>query len=909
MTLQAFKYFLKNFLPTGGFPLLKGLYPCRPIKSGLAMRSALIPLAAFWLAAPWALAAEEDEKAKAEYYINLPRQSVAESLNQLARQTGKQFLFSYELAKQKNARPVLGRYTLLEAIEHMLKDSGLKGGYVDGVLTILDANEYDKHQEMLGPGNEVTNRGSKKMNIKKNTLLTATIAYLLSGGVAEQVVAQKEEARKVIDATIEEIVVTAQKREESLSDVPMAISALSGDIIDKRNLVSMDDYLRTIPGVSFQDRGAGQNSIVIRGITTSPQTEDSTTGAYFGEVPIANISAASLTGSAGNVDIKLVDIERIEVLRGPQGTLYGAGSMAGTVRIIPKAPQLDKMEGSLGGRYSNTGDNGGGSTMIQGVLNVPLVQDRLALRAVAYRVDNSGFNDNVAASQPTSYITNLVNTYGVVAKDRDDRGSDTYTGFRLAALWQINDKLHATLTYMQQEIEQDGFPEVTLDSAGDYQQQRPQIGVNQGQDEFMESDLDLTNLTINYDLGWGVITSATSWLENTNAQDADIGVWLLLGPYYAGVTTEVEVLAEELRFASQWEGPLQLVGGFYYEEKKSNPSSNILGYGDPALDPFGLLQGEPLFTTDRRVESEQKAVFGEVSYDLTEQWTATVGVRHFDYDYKNQLINTFLGTITQNPQISADETGQTYKGVLSYELTEDLLFYSQWAQGFRFGQAQVQTLSCTNAGITVPDIDSDRSETLELGMKSTWLDSRVVVNAAVYQTDWDDIPVSVTTGCFRTLNAGKAQSKGVEIELSTQLTDNLQLDISASTVEATLEETSSIGNKGDDLPGSADYNASVGIEYNFAVADYPSFARLDYAYVGEYYSNVQKTGTPAGDFSQLHLKVGAQIGQMNVDLFVNNLTNEDGLTWVESVLSTLSTSNRGYRIRPRTIGMNIGYRF
>lgn len=708
---------------------------------------------------------------------------------------------------------------------------------------------------------------------------------------------------------IEEVLVTATKRTVSIQDVPIAISALSGDIIEKRNLVSMDDYLRTMPGVSMQDRGAGQNTIVIRGIATSPQLEESTTGAYFGETSIANVAPASLTDSAGNVDIKLVDIERIEVLRGPQGTLYGAGSMAGTVRIIPKAPHLDKMEGSLGARYSNTGDNGGGNSMIQGVFNLPVIEGKLALRAAAYRFDNSGFIDNVAASQPNSYITNLVNAYGVVAKNRDDRGGDTYTGFRLAVLWQINDKLDATLTYMQQDIEQDGLPEVTLDSVGDYHQQRPQIGPNQDQNEFMESELDLTSLTINYALGWGVITSATSWLENANAQSADVGVWLPLGPYYSDVMTDVEIFAEELRFASQWEGPLQLVGGFYYEDKKSNPASNLLGYGDPVLDPFGLLQGQPLFTTDRKVEAEQMAVFGEVSYDLSEQWTATLGMRHFDYEYQNQLTNTFLGTVTQNPQTSADETGQTYKGVLSYELTEDLLLYGQWAQGFRFGQAQVQTLSCTNEGITVPDIDSDRSETLELGMKSSWLDNRVVLNAAIYQTDWEDIPVSVTTGCLRTVNAGKAQSKGVEVELSARVTDNLKLDISASTVDATLEETSSIGNKDDDLPGSADYNASMGIEYSYTVAGYPSFARLDYAYVGEYYNNVQKIGTSAGDFSQLHLKVGAQIGQLNVDLFVNNLTNEDGLTWVESLVSTLSTSNRAYRIRPRTIGMNIGYRF
>ena len=135
------------------------------------------------------------------------------------------------------------------------------------------------------------------------------------------------------------------------------------------------------------------------------------------------------------------------------------------------------------------------------------------------------------------------------------------------------------------------------------------------------------------------------------------------------------------------------------------------------------------------------------------------------------------------------------------------------------------------------------------------------------------------------------------------------MDVSASTVDATLEETSSIGNKGDDLPGSADYNASVGLEYDFTLGSYPSFARIDYNYVGEYFNNVAGTGTPAGDFGQFHVKFGAKVGQVNVDLFVNNLTNETGFTWVESAVSTFTASQRAYPIRPRTVGINLGYHF
>ena len=184
----------------------------------------------------------------------------------------------------------------------------------------------------------------------------------------------------------------------------------------------MDDYLRNVPGVSFQDRGAGQNTIVIRGMATDSQQGSTTAGAYFGETSIASMQGPSNGGVGGNADVKLVDIERVEVLRGPQGTLYGAGSMAGTVRIIPNAPKLDTLEGSIATRYSNTAEAGGDNYSVQAVLNLPVIEDKLAVRGVAYRFDNSGFIDNVAASQPTSWITDAVTLDGAVAEDKGDRG-------------------------------------------------------------------------------------------------------------------------------------------------------------------------------------------------------------------------------------------------------------------------------------------------------------------------------------------------------------------------------------------------------------------------------------------------------------------------------------------------------
>ncbi len=269
-----------------------------------------------------------------------------------------------------------------------------------------------------------------------------------------------------------------------------------------------------------------------------------------------------------------------------------------------------------------------------------------------------------------------------------------------------------------------------------------------------------------------------------------------------------------------------------------------------------------------------------MTYQFSEHWGATLGARHFDYEVEEFDSNTFLGAVLRvNRRVATEETGQTYKGALNYTPNEDMLIYGQWAQGFRIGRGQVQPSTCEAIGILFPGIDSDRSETLEFGIKSAWLDNRITFNAAVYQTDWDDIPVSVLLSreptCNPVLNAGKARSQGVELELHARLTESLQLDISASTVDATLEETSSIGSKGDDLPGSADYNASVLWSTILPLGSYPSFARIDYNYVGEYFNSIEGVGTPSGDFSEVHVKLGVTVGQANVDLFVNNLTDED----------------------------------
>ena len=862
-----------------------------------------------------------NHKHQKQYLVRVPSMNAVEAFRQLSEQTSTEFLFPYDLAESRTTQAVVGRHTVLDALDIMLRNTGLASGLSEkGAITIF-----------LSDGSHDSLEGRGSMNSKKN-LLAATVAFFVGGG-GSVVLAQEGAGKDDSGFVLEEIVVTASKRSESLQDAAMAVSAVTGEIIDKRGLVGMDDYLRNLPGVDMQDRGAGQNSVIIRGLGADPQIEKVTVGVYFGETPISGLGGSGAQGQGGSPDLKLVDIERIEVLRGPQGTLYGSGSMGGAVRIIPMGPNLTEVEGRLATRYSHTGEQGGDNTMVQAVLNLPLIQDKLAVRGVAYRFDNSGYINNVAASKtPSGGFADAVAATGV-ARDHGDSGSDEYTGFRLATLWQPIDALDITLAYTHQEIEQDGQPEVNLNLSGGYQQTRLGVGVGGADRESLANDIDITNLVINYDMGWGLMTSSSSWVDYRSTNDSDmvepISAFFSFypagfpmgtaAPYYNHGENDHSNFSQEIRLSSQLDGRFQFVGGIYYEDNENDLRQTWSWSGDPSEDPN---PGLNLFDVPGFESTEQKAVFGEVSYEITNAITATLGGRYFDYDRENRSgFGVFIDRATLGAPQAVSETDSSYKANLSYTPTDDILIYTQWAEGFRLGRGMGDLSSLCDPdgngvvdelGIPLPtQIDSDTSESFELGIKTSLADKRVTLNAAAYSIDWDGIPVATTTrpGCSLILNAGKANSEGVELELQAAITESLQVDVSASYGEAVLEETSSLGNKGDNLPGSADFNFSLGMEYGFDFVQHPAFVRIDYSYISEYYSNTTETGDASGGFGKLDLKVGMTFNQFDIDIFVNNATNADEYTWVESLWAGPYDARRAYQIRPRTIGFNLGYRF
>ena len=540
----------------------------------------------------------------------------------------------------------------------------------------------------------------------------------------------------------------------------------------------------------------------------------------------------------------------------------------------------------------------------------------MAVRAVAYRFDNSGYIQNVGASQPTALIADTVAAGGFVT-DRDDVGGDEYTGFRITALWQPVDEFKATLMYLQQDIEQDGTPEVNYLLSEKFQQTRLQVGPDGSRYESISTEIDITNLVLEYNFDWGSVLSSSSKISSDPESELDGSVFNGSTPYSTITTGNTDVFIQEIRFSSNFQGPLQLLTGLYYEDRENELDLGDRWSGDST---FGD-SDEIAFRSQVELPIEQKAIFGEMTYAFNEQTTATLGARHFEFERENNSILSFLGFVFSEEEARAESSEQSYKFNLSYQPSDELLLYGQWAEGFRLGRPQVVVVPACDPdgdrvvdGLLIPrEIDPDSSESFELGLKWSSSDSSITANAAIYHINWEGMPVSVTASCGASysFNAGSSRSQGLELELKAQVTENLLVNMATSYNIAELtEDAPNLGSKGDELPGSADFNLSLGLEYGFDLAGREAFARLDYSYVGPYFSAIQPLpgDIEAGGYSELNIKTGINLNNFNIDLFINNLTDADEFTWIETTASTFGFT-RAYRLRPRTVGLNVNYSF
>ena len=751
---------------------------------------------------------------------------------------------------------------------------------------------------------------SKTTLTKRKNVLAAMVGLFAAAGGASSAMAQGDEAATA-QGRIDEIIVTATKRETSLQDTAMSISVLGGEEIGKKGLLSGSDFLTTIPNVSFYDLGPGViQKIVMRGLATNTFSGSATAVSYLGEVPLTDVYQNLA------LDMKLVDMDRVEVLRGPQGTLFGGGSLAGAVRNIPVAPKLDNTEVILETGFSTPSHSNDLGNKLVGIVNIPLVEGELALRVAAYRYDNPGYIDRI--STPDAEQRAIVT--GGMVEVAEDVNSSTYTGGRASLLWQAMDKLSLTATLATQKIEVDGDPVINplLNGWNDSgftsinHPKRPQF-----------NDTNIASLVVEYDLDWSTLTLSTGYVDFDGEKSTDLSANVSTWAATTSTMRSKKLNTHELRLSSNSEGSLGYLVGLYYEDYEFESVSPLTWDGSLAgLAASGLGPNTEFALFSLDTTAKQKAVFGEVSYSFNDEWAATLGGRRFEYD-RRDLINFVPGArFGVNPRAGVDhptdEQGDIYKANIAYTPNEDILIYMQYSQGFRIGEGQAlpvqQTCDVDNDGILdgsafrlTNKILSDTTDNYELGAKLSLIDQRLTLSAVLFEVDWEGIPIrgqiTGTDGapCRVTNNAGNATSQGLEFEARFQATPNFLVSLVTGFTEAEFTENNNLGNKGDDLIMAPHWNANLGLEYNFDLVGRPAFVQADYNYVDNYhfYLGDAKEG---GGYGRLNFRTGLNVNEFDIAVYATNMMDEDALIMRE-------VPGRGWNLPPRIIGVEITYQF
>ncbi|KYL35581.1 MULTISPECIES: TonB-dependent receptor [Pseudoalteromonas] len=774
--------------------------------------------------------------------------------------------------------------------------------------------------------------------------------------------ASAEEKPKV-DKEIEQIEVTATRRSGSIQEAPLNITALNSDVIKDQNIGDLEDVARWVPGLTVSDQGGREGSpIIVRGLNTNSSDRGSdggTVATYVGEIPL-------------NINLRLTDIDRVEVLIGPQGTLYGAGTLGGAIRYLLKQPQLDITEGSVSGDLFaiNESDDTGGEFGL--VFNTPLIDDVLAVRASVNHYDRPGYIDykyvvrNPGVSNPNPDFTNQDDIDENLQRVNDVNDEQITTG-RFSVRWQPNSSIDATLNYFYQKQENGGNSTSQYGALANSSALQGTVGKYENAARVLEpgeQENDLLSLEIKADLGFAELVSASGWSSYEQSGQRDqtdllYDIWTGYADFPAFVgqtldTSDQDNFTQELRLVSASEGPLSwIVGGYYNkQENLSDDREYTPGLTDFWGGGIANVQKDLEYIALSNSEITEKALFGEAGYSFTDQFDITLGARLYEYD-----ISTNAGSATplysgdfssldqiEMENVSANDNGNLFKFNANYTFDSGVLAYFTVSEGFRIGGGNgiapcpdvlpEQQIVC--ALPSEEDYKADTTVNYELGFKSTWLRNRLHFNAALFNVDWNDAQVGSSTVNGQELitsNAGSANSKGVEISSRAIIGDHWTAYATYAYAKAELTEDApdlfgiGIGAmNGDRLPGAPEHQFSFGLRYEQDVLD-DKLLSVNYGMTAQS-DMITKVGlrddgeTLAG-YSLSNLSAKLTGDMWSATLYIDNLFDKYAFTSVRRDKSWAGMSTSGankalpelqrvyahYTTTPRTIGMKFTYNF
>ena len=717
-------------------------------------------------------------------------------------------------------------------------------------------------------------------------------AGLLSAGSAQFVCAADAPQKS---AALEEVVVTASKRAENVQDVAASVTALAGDALVRLNAQDFADYAGLVPGLSFNGGGViGHNQIVLRGLSTGAQQQGSTVGVYIDDVPFGTTGGLAL-GAALSPDPDLFDVERIEVLKGPQGTLYGASTLGGLIKIVPRAADVTGFESSvrLSGSDVTDGAIGYGA---RGVVNVPFGDGKAAVRVSGFYRDDPGFVDNLGTQR------------------RDANGAISRGG-RVAFAYKPTDKLSVDLSALVQTADSRGrgielVDPYTLDPIEGERTQRTFFS------EPTEMKYELSSLKLTYDLGWADIVSVSGY-----GVINDLGTFdytSVFGPLFPvadlGVITDFnrrsDKFTQEVRLASTPdEGRLDWRLGLYYTHEKSLYGAYLKGRSVTTGEPLPGVDN--IYTFNLHSQYREAAGFGDVTVRLTDTLDFTSGLRWGRNEQEYTAPNSGLLSVTPVYGGESSDSSWTFNETLRWKPRDGLMSYITVASGYRPGGPAVIPPGVASTGSFGPDTVTN----YEIGIKSESADRRLMLNASVFRIDWDDIQLNKLVGAFTIFaNGGAARSEGLELEARYVPNDAWSFAAAAGYTSAELldDAPDSGGVSGDPLPFSPDWSGAFMADYNFPVGQ---GARgnlgLTARYVGPSTSSFSNslTNIPARlpSHTPLDFRAGLSFDRWEVNLYVDNLQDKRGISGVQNrqIIPNQGLPSEAALYAPRTIGLAV----
>ncbi|MBL8269640.1 TonB-dependent receptor [Steroidobacter sp.] len=671
-------------------------------------------------------------------------------------------------------------------------------------------------------------------------------------------------------ANIEEVIVTAQKRAERLIDVPLSISAVDAASMQARGANNLQDVQYSVPGLSALEYGPGNEHVQLRGI--SSVVGRPTVGKYLDEMPI------NIDQTVVGLDLRLIDMERVEVLRGPQPTLYGDGSMGGTIRYVTASPDLGQASASVNAEAMSVADGDNG-WLVNGHVNVPLVQDRAALRVAVGYEDQGGWIDRPATGQQD------INGYQIATA-------------RAKLLVQLNDKSDVSLLLLHQESDQDnqhfGSDRSTAWTVPTY----------------LNTKYDLASVVFRYDLGFAELIETPGYLRYSVDTQLDLSPFyvpaLALFGYPPGFITEVSfpgqydtrIFTNQLRLVSKNDDAWSWAAGIDYRDFDIDVRNQAPTAPNPL--PFTLLDYQ------QRDQTRTWGFWGEVGYEFTDRFNATVGLRYF-HDRSERVVEQLSFGVPTGVDGTETFTSSNPRLNLSYKLSDRSLLYFNAAKGFRSG-------GFNGTSLTTPTYDPEQLWSYELGSKGAYFDGLLNLEASVYYNDWQDVQTNYFTpaGLTVTTNGGHIQGWGADLSAVINVSRDLRLGATYGWNNLEYKEVPANGDKavGDPPDWAVNESWSAFVDYRRPVFEATAFtARIDFQHGGESRTTLrspvfdQISITPARDL--LNARIGLDFKSYGVALYVNNALDDD----TPVLNGPFGTFVENIEQRPRVYGVSLHARF